>query len=150
MKHTMRWTLFRLDWVLCSNLGKSLGKRMEYFFFPSSRRLDFITVPRGYYRPPLQIFPFLIFSSLFFLILLWYETQFTISPMGHIHHCKNWEILKHHNVLGTSQVVSGKESTRQCRRWESLGQEDPLEKGMATHSSILAWKIPWTEEPGEL
>ena len=32
----------------------------------------------------------------------------------------------------------------------SLGQEDPLEKEMATHSSILAWKIPWTEEPGEL
>ena len=30
----------------------------------------------------------------------------------------------------------------------SLGGEDPLEKGMATHSSILAWKIPWTEEPG--
>ena len=29
----------------------------------------------------------------------------------------------------------------------SLGQEDPLEKGMATHSSILAWRIPWTEEP---
>ena len=33
---------------------------------------------------------------------------------------------------------------------ESLGQEDPLEKEMATHSSILAWKIPWTEEPGGL
>ena len=32
----------------------------------------------------------------------------------------------------------------------SLGQEDPLEKGMTTHSSILAWKIPWTEEPGGL
>ena len=32
----------------------------------------------------------------------------------------------------------------------SLGREDPLEKGMATHSSILAWKIPWTEEPGSL
>ena len=31
-----------------------------------------------------------------------------------------------------------------------LGQEDPLEKGMATHSSILAWRIPWTEEPGGL
>ena len=30
----------------------------------------------------------------------------------------------------------------------SLDQEDPLEKGMATHSSILAWRIPWTEEPG--
>ena len=33
---------------------------------------------------------------------------------------------------------------------QSLGLEDPLEKGMATHSSILAWRIPWTEEPGGL
>ena len=33
---------------------------------------------------------------------------------------------------------------------QSLGWEDPLEKGMATHSSILAWRIPWTEEPGRL
>ena len=31
---------------------------------------------------------------------------------------------------------------------QSLGREDPLEKGMATHSSILAWRIPWTEESG--
>ena len=33
---------------------------------------------------------------------------------------------------------------------QSLGWEDPLEKGMAAHSSILAWQIPWTEEPGGL
>ena len=33
---------------------------------------------------------------------------------------------------------------------QSLGQENPLEKGMATHSSILAWKIPWTEKLGGL
>ena len=33
---------------------------------------------------------------------------------------------------------------------QSLGQEDPLEEGMATHSSILAWRIPWTEDPGSL
>ena len=33
---------------------------------------------------------------------------------------------------------------------QSLGWEDPLEKGMATHSSTLAWRIPWTEEPGRL
>ena len=32
----------------------------------------------------------------------------------------------------------------------SLGQEDPLEEGRATHSNILAWRIPWTEEPGGL
>ena len=35
-------------------------------------------------------------------------------------------------------------------RVQSLGQEDPLEKEMATHSSILAWRIPWREEPGRL
>ena len=33
---------------------------------------------------------------------------------------------------------------------QSLAQEDPLEEGMGTHSSILAWRIPWTEEPGGL
>ena len=32
----------------------------------------------------------------------------------------------------------------------SLGQENPLEEGMATHSRVLAWRIPWTEEPGRL
>ena len=35
-------------------------------------------------------------------------------------------------------------------RVQSLGWEDPLEKGMETHSSILTWEIPWTEEPGGL
>ena len=40
--------------------------------------------------------------------------------------------------------------TRQETQVRSLGQEDPLEKGMATHFSILAWRIPWTEEPGGL
>ena len=38
--------------------------------------------------------------------------------------------------------------TTQETQIPSLGREDPLEKGMATHSSIPAWKIPWTEEPG--
>ena len=33
---------------------------------------------------------------------------------------------------------------------QSLGQEDPFERGMATHSNILAWRIPWTKEPGGL
>ena len=37
----------------------------------------------------------------------------------------------------------------QEKRVPSLGREDPLEEGMATHSSVLAWKIPWTEEPGK-
>ena len=49
---------------------------------------------------------------------------------------------------------SGKESVCQCNRHrrqvQSLSWVDPLEKGMATHSSTLAWRIPWTEEPGGL
>ena len=43
---------------------------------------------------------------------------------------------------------NGRESTHNLG--DLLGREDPLEKGMATHSSILAWRIPWTEEPGRL
>jgi len=39
---------------------------------------------------------------------------------------------------------------KQETRVRSLGQEDPLEKGMAIHSSILTWEIPWPEEPGRL
>ena len=45
--------------------------------------------------------------------------------------------------------LDSKESA--CKtRVQSLGREDPLEKEMAAHSSILAWEIPWTEEPGRL
>ena len=39
-------------------------------------------------------------------------------------------------------------SAMQETQVQSLGQKDPLEKGMATHCSILAWRIPWTEDPG--
>ena len=41
-------------------------------------------------------------------------------------------------------------SAMQERQVWSLGQEDALEEGMATHSSVLTWRIPWTEEPGGL
>ena len=62
---------------------------------------------------------------------------------------KNWAF---DTQLGTSLVVQTVK--RLLAMWEtwlqSLGQEDPLEKEMPTHSSTLAWKIPWTEEPGRL
>ena len=48
-----------------------------------------------------------------------------------------------------AQVVK-RLSTMWKTRVQSLGQEDPLEKEMAIHSSTIAWKIPWTEEPGRL
>ena len=47
------------------------------------------------------------------------------------------QMVKHLPAIRETQVLS-------------LGQEDPLEEEMATHSSTLAWKIPWTEEPGRL
>ena len=49
----------------------------------------------------------------------------------------NIQMVKNSSIMQETQVPS-------------LGWEDPLEKGMATHSSILAWRIPWTEEPGRL
>ena len=56
--------------------------------------------------------------------------------------------------LGFPGATNGKEPTCQCRRHEmgvqSLDQEDPLKEGMITHSSIHAWRIPWTVEPGRL
>jgi len=51
--------------------------------------------------------------------------------------------------MGFPGDSDGKESACHAGDPGSIpGQEDPLEKGMATHSSILAWRIPWTEEPG--
>ena len=56
--------------------------------------------------------------------------------------CLYWDSL-------VAQMV--KNLTAMQETWvQSLGQEDPLEEGTATHSSILAWRIPWTEEPGGL
>ena len=63
------------------------------------------------------------------------------------------QLSSNHYVYRLPRGHSGKESTCQCRRQEmwvlSLGREDPLEESMATHSSILAWRIP-EEEPGGL
>ena len=58
-------------------------------------------------------------------------------------------------VKGFPGGASGKEPACQTQktlqtRVQSLGQEDPLEKGMAIHSSILAWRTPWAEQPGGL
>ena len=53
------------------------------------------------------------------------------------------------NNYGGAQMVKHL-TAMQKTRVRSLGREDPLEKEMATHSSILAWKIPWTEESGRL
>ena len=77
-----------------------------------------------------------IFSLIFVFVLLMYY----LCEMG--------------LLLGLPRSGSGKESACQRRRskrqFRSLGGEDPLEEEMTTHSSILAWKIPWTKDPGGL
>ena len=52
-------------------------------------------------------------------------------------------------VVKKKKICYQKQETQETLVW-SLGQEDALEKEMAAHSSILAWKIPWTEGPGRL
>ena len=60
-----------------------------------------------------------------------------------------WIIWSFDPVSLVAQVVKNLPAIQETQV-RSLGQEDPLEKEMATHSSILAWKIPWVEEPGGL
>ena len=57
---------------------------------------------------------------------------------------------KHSSKQGASLVAQMVKNLPVMLETQSLGQEDALEKGMATHSSILTWRIPWTEEPGRL
>ena len=57
--------------------------------------------------------------------------------------------MKYKYILGFPGGTNGKEPTCQCRRCKRR-RFDPLEEKMATHSSILAWRIPWTEEPGRV
>ena len=58
------------------------------------------------------------------------------------------KIYPYKEEKGLPRWLSGKESACQCRRHtRHRFEEDPLEEEMATHSSILAWQIPWTEEP---
>ena len=49
-----------------------------------------------------------------------------------------------------AQLVKNPPAMQEMTLVQFLGREDPLEEGMATHSGILAWRIPWTEEPGGL
>ena len=81
--------------------------------------------------------------------LVWGRLSYNVNVI-------NREILIHEcNILRASQVAQvvknpSANGEPQGRPVQSLGQKDPLEEEMATHSSILAWKMPWTEEPDRL
>ena len=71
-----------------------------------------------------------------------------MKRLGCIEKFQSQLFLNNTYYAGISQVVKNPPANAGDER--DLGQEDPLEKEMATHSSILAWEIPWTEEPGGL
>ena len=75
-----------------------------------------------------------------------------VTMYGKITGTQILEIISVLNILRASLVAQRLKRLPTMREtWvRSLGWEDPLEKEMATHSSTLAWKIPWTEEPGRL
>ena len=86
----------------------------------------------------------------------WFLVLYGILPLIYL-----WITINHFNYITTllTHVVCGlllvaqtvkNPFAMQETHVGSLGQEDPLEKEMASHSSILAWEIPWTEEPGGL
>ena len=100
----------------------------------------------------------LLYNLLFAIVLLWLypETLPKKGGGGDLWHStieetqSNWQLFLWQTLelwLGFPGGSDGEESTCNVR---DLGWEDPLEEGMATPSSILAWRIPWTEEPGEL
>ena len=70
-----------------------------------------------------------------------------LNEIMHIEHLELFLVLSGASLV--AQMLKNLPAMQETWVW-SLGWEDPLEKGMATHSNILAWRIPWAEEPGGL
>ena len=113
-----------------------------------SRSVPYKRTPISFLRHALHKHP--LVNNYWYIITI----EICINILQYINYWNKWKYI---NVLnGLPRWYSGEESTCQCRREtqetqvRSLGQEDPLQEEMATHSSILAWKIPGTEDPGGL
>ena len=85
----------------------------------------------------------------------WYKWTYRLQSMGSQRVRHDWATSLHKTEGDTERTsLVAQTVKRLSTMWEtwvrSLGREDPLEKEMAIHSSTIAWKIPWTEEPGRL
>ena len=112
-------------------------------------RAGFRTWPCGLFDSKSLLFPLCIFH--YFVLLLLSPCLLNLFFYDIPSRSKNKKYLKSILFNGASQVaqmVKNLPATQET--WVRSGQEDPLEEGMATHSSILAWRIPRTEEPGGL
>ena len=102
------------------------------------------------YQPQTSLFFFF-----FFFLQCMESDHYRVIPLGlaylaaRLNKMDGLMLLCCHQGSLVSQMVKNLPAVQEI--WVgSLGWEDPLEKGMGTHSSILSWRIPWTEEPGEL
>ena len=101
----------------------------------------------------LSLFSTLLLEPLIYIpiyIYIYTHTHTHTHTLYYLFHFKFYSSKQvKNNMLILTQIVMDLPAIQETQVW-SLGQKDPLEKGMATHSSILAWRIPWTEEPGGL
>ena len=129
-------------WTVACQAPQSIGfSRQEYWSglpFPSPGDLPDPGIKPG--PPTLQAdsFPIELRGN--------WRPQFYLIAGSCRKHCASYSALLR---LKVTQMIRNLPAMQETRV-QSLGREDPLEKGMATHSSILAWRIPWTEEPGRL
>ena len=85
----------------------------------------------------------------------WFKVHSSILASTHPPESLSFPVslpMRHRCASQVALVVKNPPTMQETQEKQvrSLGQEDPLEEGMITHSSILAWRIPWTEEPGGL
>ena len=127
--HSVIWTLSDpMDYTVHGILQVTI---LEWVAFPFSRG-------SSQSRDRIQVSPF---AGRFFISWVTREAHILCEAS-----CNTFEVYSLSGFPGSTSV---KNLPRRHERWVwSLGQEDPLKQGMVTHSSILAWGIPWTEEPG--
>ena len=140
------------QWTLLASWGISASSLRNYFLSPLREGMGYPGFWKSRLQQPKSRTHFLQFPA-FFQVLM--SVGITGSPGAFLSQSMIYSTvkLKRCNDISRASLVAQR---LQClpAMWEtwvrSLGQEDPLEKEMATHSSILAWRIPWTEEPGGL
>ena len=112
--------------------------------FASEKPLTFIKSPSSMYYHMSSC------SSTLILVTLNTDKYQTMTMFSHLTKTLSCPVAAASSVCSPGGSDGKEPACNVGDQVQSLGREDPLEKGMATHSSTLAWRIPWTEEPGGL
>ena len=122
------------DFSIVSETEVDVFLEFPWFFCDPVDVDNLISGSSAFSKSSLYLWKFLVHTL---LKPSWKGFEHYLASMQNEHNCVIAQMVKNLPVMQETWV-------------RSLGQEDPLEKGMATHSSVLAWRIPWTEEPGRL